>query len=247
MNISPGAFVDESVVFGPSCENVTIGHGCKIMRDVRVDVKNLTIGEYTTIHHGSVLTGETVNIGHNCWFGHYCILDGHGGLLDIHNNVAAGAHSQLWSHIKFGDVLAGCRWHRMESLVIEDDVWFVGHCIVASIVARKRSMLMVGGVAVKEMKENHVYAGTPAKDMTDVFGPQFGDPGDVTAKFRILVDEYAATGADTSFIEIRDGDWPETEKTVFSPGSREYQPRYSDEETAFMRFLLHDKAKFVPR
>lgn len=250
-SISSQATIHESVVFGPNCSEVAIGHGVRIGRDVYIDVKHLTIGDYVTIHHGTVLHGERVSIGHNCWIGHYCILDGHGGSLTIGNNVGVGAQSQLWSHMKFGDVLAGCRWNQMKALTLEDDVWLVGHCIVTPITAKRRSMLMVGSTATRDMEENHVYAGSPARDRTDVFGPQFADPDPVaiTRGFEALVGEYALQGADTGFIQVWEEEWPQSPpegRTLFSPLRRVYFPRYTSEETDFMRFLLYDRAKFTP-
>jgi acetyltransferase-like isoleucine patch superfamily enzyme len=251
LRILPTAHVHESVKFGSGCRSVTIGHGSRIHRDVYIDVEDLVIGDYVTVHHGTVIHGETVRIGHNCWIGHYSILDGHGGLLSIGNNVGVGAHSQLWSHMKFGDRLAGCRWHRMQSLVIEDDVWLVGHCVVTPITARRRSMLMVGGVATKDMEENHVYAGAPARDMTEKFGRQFDDTSaeQRIAGFRELVAEYAQGGNDVDWIVVADDRWPvpaRADATFFSPAAMEYLPRYVPEETAFIRFCLYDRAKFLP-
>ena len=247
----PSAAVHKSVTFGGSCRSVRIGHGSRIHRDVYIDVGELYIGDYVTIHHGTVIHGDKVTIGHNCWIGHYSILDGHGGLLSIGNNVGIGAQSQLWSHMSFGDRLAGCRWHRMEQLVIEDDVWLVGHCIVTPITAKRRSMLMVGGMATKDMEENHVYAGAPARDMTETFGRQFDD---TTAAQRIdgfkgIVKQYAAAGHDVSWLLIASDTWPlpaHSQHTIFNPATMEYVPRYVPEETEFMKFCLYDRAKFLP-
>lgn len=58
-------------------------------------------------------------------------------------------------------------------MILEDDVWIVGHGIVSPITAHKKSMLLVGGVIAKDMDENHVYGGTPAKDLTEHLGAQF--------------------------------------------------------------------------
>lgn len=249
--ISPAATIDPSVTFGPNCRSVKIGHGTRIHRDVYIDVQELEVGDYVTIHHGSVLHGENVQIGHNCWIGHYSILDGHGGLLSIGNNVGIGAQSQLWSHMKFGDVMAGCRWNRLSQLVIEDDVWFVGHCIVSPITAYRRSMLMVGGLATRNMEENRVYAGSPAADVTDRFGPQFDEVSadELERRFLELVAEYSLAGGERASIQLHSGPWPSVppiDATLFRASTREYLPRYVPEETAFMRFLLYDRAKFLP-
>lgn len=55
-------------------------------------------------------------------------------------------------------------------MVVEDGVWFVGHCLVSPIRAKARSMAMLGSVVTKDMDHNRIYAGTPAKDITDKVG-----------------------------------------------------------------------------
>jgi acetyltransferase-like isoleucine patch superfamily enzyme len=251
VRIGAGARWGRNVVFGANCKTVTIGYGAFVGNDVYIDVEHLDVGDYLTLHHGSVLHGKTCAIGHNCWIGQYCILDALGGRLTLGNNVGVGAHSQLWSHMKFGDRLAGCRWYRMESLDVGDDVWFVGHCIVTPIKAAARSMLMVGGVAVKDMEENHVYAGSPAKDLTEKFGPQFQEvsPAEREAGFSAYLDEYRRLGHLTDFVRVvrsREELAVEPDHTPFCLSTREYAPRYTADEVQFMRFLLYDRAKFVP-
>lgn len=251
--LGPEVRFGKNVVFGPNCKSVTIGAGSFIGNDVYIDVEELVIGDYFTLHHGSVIHGKVCSIGHNCWVGHYTILDAHGGFLSLGNNVGVGAHSQLWSHMKFGDTMEGCRWSSMSSLEVGDDVWFVGHCIVSPIKAARRSMLLAGGVATRDMSENRVYAGTPAKDVTDSVGPQFEKlaTGVRTDRFAKLVDEFSATGADASFVKIvgLGEEWPDNPSvTGFSPEDRAYQPRYTEIEMEFMKsFLLYDRAKFCPR
>lgn len=239
-----------NVTFGPNCKRIRIGFGCFIGNDIYLDVEDLQIGDYVTIHHGCVVHGIKCTIGHNNWIGHYTILDSLGGLLELGNNVGIGAHSQLWSHMKFGDRLAGCRWYQNRSLKIGDDVWIVGHCIVAPITAEKRSMLLVGSVAVKDMLENHIYAGSPAKDVSNKFGFQFQSVS--SEKQEKIMEEYIAefkkTGKETNFIKIIHNFDTELNPnfTYFNLSTREYIPRYTDDEYEFMRFLLYDKAKFIP-
>ena len=239
------------VVLGPNCRRIEIGHGCFFGRDIYIDVEELSIGDYTTIHHGSVLHGNSCRIGHNCWIGHYTILDALGSELTIGNNVGVGAHSQLWSHMKFGDVLEGCRWNARSQLVIEDDVWFVGHCIVTPIRAHEKSMLHVGGVAVKDMLPNISYAGSPAKDVTEKLGPQFDEDVSLASKeelFDSYIEEFASSGHAVDFIRACRAfpEERETSLTYFNIAERSYIPRYSEDEHAFMKFLLYEKAKFVP-
>jgi acetyltransferase-like isoleucine patch superfamily enzyme len=250
--IAKSAEIDESVVFGANCREVSIGHGTRIRGNVYIDVDHLTIGDYVTINPGTVIHGDVIEIGHNCWIGRNAMLDGHGGLLRIGNNVGIGADSQLWSHIKFGDRLEGCNWYKMEKLIVDDDVWFVGHCLVASIHAKKRSMLMLGGVATHDMEENQIYAGVPARNMSTIFGNQFRERTTEEKKidFLNIVEEYKSTGRSIDFIEIvgsrTEVTGTELSTTRFDLENRTYCPRYTDEETEFMRFLLYDRAKFLP-
>ena len=240
-----------NVVFGPNCESISIGYGAFIGNDVYIDVKELVIGDYFTLHHGSVIHGILCIIGHNNWIGHYTILDALGGLLKLGNNVGVGAHSQLWSHMKFGDRLAGCRWHAKSELVVGDDVWFVGHCIVSPVQAEERAMAMVGSVVTKDMKANHIYAGTPAKDMTDKFGTQFETEVPYERKeevFQTYLDEFREEGNDASFVAFGAGFPQEMDAstTYFDLENRLYTPRYTEEEYKLMRYLLYDRAKFIP-
>lgn len=240
----------KNVTFGPNCRKISIGYGGFIGNDIYIDVEELTIGDYFTIHHGAVIHGKNCTIGHNTWVGHYCIIDSLGGHVKIGNNVGVGAHSQLWSHMKFGDRLAGCRWYKMDSLEVGDDVWFVGHCIVAPIRAASRSMLLVGGVATGNMAENHIYAGSPAKDVSEKMGYQFDTPTveEKRETFGRYVAGYEENSKETGFIQVVENfdNADDSNLTYYNLETREYIPTYSDREFDFMRFLLYDRAKFVP-
>lgn len=251
IEISDGVRLGSNVVFGANCKSVRIGFGSFIGNDVYIDCEQLTIGEYTTIHHGSIIHGKNCAIGHNCWFGHYTIIDSLGGETRIGNGVGVGAHSQLWSHMKFGDALAGCRWNSSGKLILEDDVWLVGHSITGPIHAHAQSMLMTGSVAVKDMLPNHVYSGSPAKDMTDKFGKQF-EPTNASQRESIFNDylaEFEAQGKDISALRAVtefDPDAYSKGITQFNLADRTYMPLYNEIEVEFMRFMLYEKAKFNP-
>lgn len=242
----------KNVKFGPNCKRVSIGYGCFIGDDVYIDVEELDLGDYVSIHHGTTLHGTKCSIGHNVWIGQYCILDSLGGSLTIGNNVGIGAQSQLWTHMKFGDRLAGCRWYKNSNLTLGDDVWIVGHCIVTAINAEPRSMLLVGSVALEDMKYNHIYAGHPAVNVTDKLGYQFEDISN-SAKPAIMIeylDLYKRKyGKILDFIRVVDTFYDNLREdiTYFNMNTREYTPRYTDEEYHLMKFLLYDKAKFIPR
>lgn len=233
-----------------NCGRLVIGDGVTIRSGTKIDMPDLVIGDYTTIMANCLLDGtDWCRIGHNCWFGHFTIVDSLGTTL-IGNGVGVGAHSQLWTHAYFGDMLAGCRFASQHSLVIEDEVWFVGHCIVSPIHAKRRSMAMVGSVVTRDMEENHVYAGVPAKDVTERFGPQFNDR-DISERREIMEGYLAKFCAETGHSKIRLRivdvvDPLRTNETQFGIADRVYTKRWHPEEIAFMKFLLPTKAKFLP-
>lgn len=252
-NLSDRVVFGENVVFGPNCKKITIGYGSFLGNDIYIDIPELTIGDYTTIHKNTTIHGyKPCKIGHNCWIGQFTIIDSIGG-TSIGNNVGIGASSQLWSHIKFGDTLEGCLWNKNSSLTIEDDVWFVGHCIVSPILARKKSMLLVGGVITKDMEENHVYAGVPAKDITNQVGPQFKQVSleEKIELFNQLYQQFLVennlTSNDFSILVVDKIDVKSTEReTIFCIKDRAYSPFRSENEYRFIKFMLYEKAKFLP-
>ncbi|MDI6765241.1 MAG: hypothetical protein QME52_00190 [Bacteroidota bacterium] len=252
ITIHPRVLIGENVTIGKNTKKVDIGYGTFLGNNIYIDTPELSIGEYTTIHHSTTIHGyENIKIGHNCWFGQFCIIDGIGGTT-IGNNVGVGAHSQLWSHMKFGDMTAGCKWHNTKNLIIKDDVWFVGHCIVCPITAEEKAMLMVGGVVSQDMKANHIYGGVPAKDLTDRIGTQFKEDITIQEKLEIFnnyLREYEKMGNNVSFVRIKDTEaasYVPRKHTLFSISDRSYVPTRSEEEYRLMKFLLYEKAKFIP-
>lgn len=249
VNIGDRAVVGRNVVLGPNCKRIEIGYGCFIARDIYIDVEELTIGDYTTIHHGSIIHGIRTTIGHNCWIGHYTIIDSLGGNTVLGNNVGVGAHSQLWSHMKFGDTLLGCKWNSSGSLILEDDVWLVGHCILAPLRAKKMAMLMTGSVATKDLEENQIYAGTPARNVSERLGAQFEIVSikERHRRFELIKDAFEKeTGIDSSQFAGVAHFSGRNDVIEFNLNDRTYLPRRTEAEYKFMRFMLYDKAKFTP-
>ena len=247
--------VGKNVIIEPgveiNCKRLVLGDGVYIGSDTQIEMTDLVIGDYTKINNHCLLTGtDWCRIGHNCWFGHYTVIDSI-GTTQIGHGVGVGAQSQLWSHIYFGDALEGCRFHNHQPLVIEDDVWFVGHCIVSPIHAKSRSMAMVGSVVTKDMEENHVYAGAPAKDMTGRFGTQF-EPVPLEKKMAIMqghldafLETYKPKRNRIEIVEQFDPTRPDVSQ--FSVKERQYIKNLYPEEVRFMRYLLPTKAKFLPQ
>lgn len=259
VTIGEGVVIEGGVVIqGRSSKNakrVCIGDNVFIGHNSRVFVDELVIGDYTVMHNNAFIAGDLpCRIGHCCWFGQHVILNSTGGVT-IGNGVGVGAYSQLWSHIKHGDVLQGCRWNSSRPLIIDDDVWFVGHCIVSPIHAHEKSMALVGSVVTKDMEANHLYAGVPAKDVTEKLGPQFAEVS-LEEKYRRMMDEleefyalHPEFESRTVKVVRRLGEGLEYDPavyTVFDVDARRYNRRRTEQEFAFMRHLLQS-IKFFPR
>lgn len=144
---------------------ITIGDYCVIGPGVKFVCAggDVTIGDWTTLHDRClVLSGKGVQIGAHCWFGQNTVIDGTGGMT-IGRGVRVGMYSQLWSHVAAGEQIEGCTLIGERPVVIEDDVWLVGSCIVASgVTIGRRSVALIGSNITKSCNSNMVLAGTPA-------------------------------------------------------------------------------------
>lgn len=229
-------------------KRIVIGDHCYIGENVQIICDDFSLGDYSKIQHDTNVHGyKPCHIGHNAWIGQYSIIDSIGGTT-IGNNCGIGAHSQIWSHIKYGDTLEGCRFLSEKEMNIGNDVWFVGHCIVSPIVAMDKSMAMAGSVVTKDMNYNEIYAGAPAKSISDKVGYQFVDVS-VEDKFIGLQGLLKEWNGDASRIKIvmsEEEIQPDSDITYFNVSNRTYTKRRSEEEISFMKFLLPAKGKFVP-
>ncbi len=250
VQIGAGTVIDKSAVIrgiSGEAENVKIGDHSYIGANVQIICDHFELGDYCKVHHGTNIHGyKPCRIGHNAWIGQFCIIDSIGG-VSIGHNCGIGASSQLWSHIKFGDMLEGNRFLSDRELSIGNDVWFVGHCIVSPIAAADKSMAMVGSVVTKDMGLNRVYAGVPAKDITDKTGPQFG-PVSVEHKLKLMKEHLEVFTGKTEKIKIVEdvASFRSDGASYFAVRTREYSKTNSEIEIAFMKFLLPEKAKFIP-
>lgn len=248
--------IGKNVVIHPSAilrgvngkaKRMTIGDNSYIGQDVQIICDEFKIGDYSKVHHHTNIHGYLpCNIGHNAWIGQYSIIDSIGGMT-IGDNCGIGAQSQLWSHIKYGDTLEGCRFLSEKAMKIGNDVWFVGHCIVSPINAEDKSMAMAGSVVTKDMKYNTIYAGAPAVEISTKIGSQFLEVN-AEEKF-IKMQEYFNSFGKNNSIKIvnrkEEVDFKD-DKTYFVINERKYKKTLSEIEIAFMNYLLPAKAKFTP-
>ncbi len=237
---------------GDEPKSFTFGDNVFIGEEVKIIGNQVTILDYTKIHnHTFIFAPFPITIGHNCWIGQNVILNAEAELR-LGNNVCIAAYTQLWTHIKFGDTLEGCRFNSTRPMVIEDDVWIAGQCVVAPIHAHKKSMALAGSVVLNDMLENRIYAGVPAVDLTHKLGPQFEEvPAETkfTKMNEYLDDFLAGLGqARNHDIEVVNGypEQPDPGRTYFNVADRTYTKRNTEIERNFMHYLLPEKAKFIP-
>jgi len=251
--VGKGVVVEEDVLItgrnGPA-EIVVLGDFCYIGRHTRIIVPEFRLGDYSKLHAFSYANGDNpLRIGGNCWIGGNTVLDSMGG-LDIDDNVGIGSHSQIWSHIQFGDVVEGCRFHSKKYMKIESDAWFVGHCIVSPVEVGKKSMAFAGSVITKDMAPNRVYAGVPAMDITDKVGPQF--EGRSTAEkaraLQTLIDEFVLENVQfkNQLVVIQSSADVKRGVTCFDVSDRTYTKLYTPAEIRFLKKYV-PLIKFIPR
>lgn len=227
--------------------NFIVGDNSYIGDDVQIICDDFSIGDYCKIHHHTNIHGKYVHIGHNAWIGQYNIIDGLGEVI-IGDNCGVGANGALYSHMKYGDTLEGCNFDSIGKLLIGKDVWLCGsHITVYPVVIADKAMCLAGSVITKDMKENHIYAGVPAKDITDKFGTQFKivSLNDKMDRMNQLYNEFGAPSnirivEDVGQVVVDDGN------SYFAVKTRHYNKTLNENEVAFMRFLLPSKAKFTP-
>ena len=241
-----------------------IGHGSQILSP------NFSMGDYCQLHNQGLHSGyRPLSIGHNCWIGQNSILNCT-ERLTIGNNVRIGTQSQLWTHVASGELLEGCTLFGETPLTLEDNVWIVGGAVISpGLTLRRNSIIMTGSVLTKSTEPFHTYAGVPAKDVTDKlnfwkdvsaveklemmrhFVSEFqlldqemgsrvriaknaqdvrGEPGDVVIAGQ--VDDWDVARADgVSLFDLR---------------TKCYLKQRSPAETAWIRFTVGYRARFLP-
>lgn len=250
--IGQGTIIESSVIIrgiNGNAKKIVIGDHCYIGHNVQIICDDFELGDYSKIQHDCNIHGyKPCKIGHNLWMGQFTIVDSIGGCT-IGNNCGIGAHSQLWSHIKYGDTLEGCKFLSEKPLIIGNDVWFVGHCIVSPITAKDKSMAMVGSVVTKDMQFNTIYAGSPAKSISDKIGFQFNEVS-IDEKFNKMISYLSEWNGDSKFIKIVKSedeiDVSNEKMTYFNVLNRTYTKKNTEHEISFMKFLLPARGKFIP-
>lgn len=252
VHIGQGVVIEEGVLItgeGGPADRVVLGDFCYIGRQTRIIVPEFRLGDYSKLHAFSYAHGDKpMQIGRNCWIGGNTVLDSLGG-LDIDDNVGIGAHSQVWTHIQFGDIVEGSRFYSRKYMYLGRDAWFVGHCIVSPVRVGEKSMALVGSVVTRDMLPNHVYAGVPAEDVTDKVGFQFEKTSieQKATKLQELIDNFVRDHPEykDQLVVVRSPDERREGVCWFDVSRRTYAKTYSQAEVAFLKSHV-PLAKFTP-
>lgn len=182
--------------------SVTIGDYCTIGPGVKIVCSggDVFISDWTTLHDNClILSSLHVTIDQHCWFGQNCIIDGTGGLR-IGRGVRVGMYSQIWSHVAAGEQIEGCTLYGEREVIIEDNVWLVGSCIVASgVTIGRRAVALIGSNITKSIPPYSTVAGIPAQ-----LKPNLSFYRDITLneKWELII-KWLETSTDTLDIKIK--------------------------------------------
>lgn len=244
VHIGVDVHIDPTVEFGlpgKSIQQLWIGDHVTLHGPSRFAPRCLVIGDYTKIYDGAWCGGAgDAYFGHNVWIAPRCIMDPTGGIY-IGNGFGAGHETHLWSHIRHGDVMVGCRYLSYGRFVAEDDVWFVGRATGMPVWCEPFSVALTSATVTRDMLKNRVYAGTPAVDITQKVGRPYVDrtKPEREAIFHAKLEEFSRQRG-VMLAELAD-----LVNGRFDVMTRTYPKTNEPLEVALMRFLLPE-IKFVP-
>jgi len=154
--------------------NVFLGKGARIHPGVRIFPRNgkIHIGKMSYIADQSVIQGN-VTIGENCSVNIGAIILGYGsaeqpdGMITIGDNVRIAPRVMMVAaNHNFDNLEISIRNQGLKHspIVIGDDVWIAGNSVVtAGVKIGNGSVIGAGSVVTKDIPENAVAAGVPAR------------------------------------------------------------------------------------
>jgi acetyltransferase-like isoleucine patch superfamily enzyme len=254
---------------------VTIGDYCAIGPGVKFVCSggDVVIGDWTTLHDNClVLSEHGVQVGPHCWFGQNCVIDGSGGLT-IGSGVRVGMYSQIWSHVAAGEQIEGCTLYGQRPVVIEDDVWLVGSCIVASgVTLGERTVALIASNITKSWPAGSVLAGSPAAlkpnlsfyrdiGLDEKWSLLAGWLDEASRELRLDIRtagpqdlRLRASAADTGEVvfvktveQARSARAGDRTLTVCCVEDKSYNKQLTDTERRILKFLAGNKARFNVR
>jgi acetyltransferase-like isoleucine patch superfamily enzyme len=155
--------------------NVSVGTTTRVAFMAKLDARvggRIKVGEGCQILEYAMLLayGGTIEMGNECSVNPFSILYGHGG-LKIGNKVRIAAHTVIIpaNHV-FNDRerLITDQGQVKRGVTIEDDVWIgAGVRILDGVKIAKGCVLAAGAVVAKSTEAFGVYAGVPARRISE--------------------------------------------------------------------------------
>lgn len=113
-----------------------------------------------------ILGPELIEIGNDVHFNNDCWINGGGGIT-IGNNVIFGprviVHSSNHNFNRL-DIPIMYQGHQHKPVIIKDNIWIgAGVIILPGVIVNNGAVLAAGAVVTKEVPENAIVAGVPAK------------------------------------------------------------------------------------
>ena len=265
-HVHPSAVID--------CPDVQIGDGVSIGANVRIKADTLRIGDFVQIGDGckffvpelrigdysrlgDLVLGigtKPMLLGRNLYIGRLVRLDSRGGLT-VEDNVGIGDSSAIWTHIRHGDTVQGCRWDKEYPLVIEHDAWLVAKVTVGGCqrIGARAMIFNESNVTKREIPADTTWKGNnPIENVTESVGPQFETISnqDKWERLNAEIKRFEAEHPQYMNAIICVAEDPGVLAPLMSEGvtilgcfDRVYVKRRTAAEVAFLRFTL---AKFTP-
>jgi len=248
-----GDGVTISSFHGEPAKRIVIGDHTYIGPDVNIACPELILGDFVTVHRRTGIFGEgACIIGHNSWIGQDCILNSHGDLW-IGNNVGIGAANHVWTHAAQGELLEGCQLSHAKPVVIENDAWICGghSTINPGVKVATQTILLPQSLLTRDTEPNAYYGGNPAKRIEKLEPPY--KPLSIEEKkemlegfFRQFLMSHPSLTYSMSEGKLslfKDGIGKVGEFDFFQ---KRYKKQRTPEETAFIKFMKGNKARFIP-
>ncbi len=160
-------------------DNVFLGY------QSRITVPFFSVGDFCILHNRLSIWGKSpIKIGHYAWIGQETLINTKKSVT-MGNSVRIGTRSQISTHSASGEIIEGSTLYSEKEVVLEDNTWLNGSVIVSpGVRVRSWSVALPGSILTKDTEENHLYAGVPARDITEKLKPY--NPTSLNDKFEIM-------------------------------------------------------------
>ena len=154
--------------------NIEIGDRCIIKAD-NVNKKSIFIEDnvsfktncYLSAPNSRIKIGKHTTLGHNSWIGGAGDIEiGYNSLIGIHTVIISGNHDYMNIDIPFISVPEIAK-----PIIIGHNVWIGANCVILPGVSIGNGcVIAAGSVVTKDIKENTIVMGIPAKPYKELIG-----------------------------------------------------------------------------